>query len=44
MSESRVDLVKTAGTFSLGGEDFEVEDNIWLVGDEREVSGHRRGP
>ncbi len=32
-----MDLVKTAGTFSLGGEDFEVEDNIWLVGDEREV-------
>lgn len=37
MSEVRVDLVRTAGIFSLGGEDFEVEDNIWLVGDDREV-------
>ena len=37
MSDVRVDLVRTAGTFSLGGEDFEVEDNIWLVGNEAEV-------
>ena len=32
-----MDLVRTAGTFSLGGEDFDVEDNIWLVGDDDEV-------
>lgn len=37
MSEVRVDLVRTAGTFSLGGEDFDVEDNIWLVGDDDDV-------
>jgi glyoxylase-like metal-dependent hydrolase (beta-lactamase superfamily II) len=37
VSEVRVDLVRTAGIFSLGGEDFEVEDNIWLVGDDDEV-------
>ncbi len=27
----------TAGIFSLDGEDFEVENNIWIVGDDREV-------
>ncbi|HEU4487854.1 MAG TPA: MBL fold metallo-hydrolase [Actinomycetota bacterium] len=37
MSELQVDLVRTTGIFSLAGQDFEVEDNIWLVGDEREV-------
>jgi len=37
VSDVQVDLVRTAGTFSLGGEDFEVEDNIWLVGNDREV-------
>jgi glyoxylase-like metal-dependent hydrolase (beta-lactamase superfamily II) len=37
VSEVRADLVRTAGIFSLGGEDFEVEDNIWLVGDDDEV-------
>lgn len=26
----------TAGTFSLDGQTFEVENNIWVVGDERE--------
>lgn len=33
----RIDRVVTAGLFSLDGEDFEVEDNIWLVGDDEEV-------
>ena len=32
-----IELVTTEGIFSLDGEDFEVENNIWLVGDEREV-------
>ena len=32
-----IDHVTTAGTFSLDGQDFEVENNIWLVGDDREV-------
>ena len=33
----RVDMVRTAGIFTLDSEDFEVEDNIWLVGDDDEV-------
>lgn len=33
----RVDLVRTAGVFSLDGEDFDVENNVWLVGDDDEV-------
>ncbi|MCO5318339.1 MAG: MBL fold metallo-hydrolase [Microthrixaceae bacterium] len=34
---ARIDHVVTAGVFSLDGEDFEVENNIWIVGDDREV-------
>ena len=30
--------------FSLDGEDFDVDNNIWLVGDEREVVVDRRRP
>ncbi len=33
----RVDRVVTNGTFSIDGEDFEVDNNIWLVGDDDEV-------
>jgi glyoxylase-like metal-dependent hydrolase (beta-lactamase superfamily II) len=32
-----IELVKTSGIFSLDGDDFEVENNVWIVGDEREV-------
>ncbi len=32
-----IDKVVTSGIFSLDGGDFEVENNIWLVGDESEV-------
>lgn len=32
-----IERVVTAGTFSLDGQDFEVENNVWLVGDEGEV-------
>jgi len=32
-----IDKVVTSGTFSLDGSDFEVDNNIWIVGDEREV-------
>lgn len=32
-----IDRVITAGIFSLDGDDFEVENNIWIVGDDREV-------
>jgi glyoxylase-like metal-dependent hydrolase (beta-lactamase superfamily II) len=33
----RVERVVTHGVFSIDGEDFEVDNNIWIVGDEREV-------
>jgi glyoxylase-like metal-dependent hydrolase (beta-lactamase superfamily II) len=33
----RIDRVRTTGVFSLDGEDFDVENNIWLVGDDDEV-------
>lgn len=33
----RIERIVTSGIFSLDGEDFEVENNIWLVGDDREV-------
>lgn len=29
--------IVTAGTFSLDGETFDVDNNVWLVGDDREV-------
>jgi glyoxylase-like metal-dependent hydrolase (beta-lactamase superfamily II) len=32
-----IDHVVTSGTFSLDGEDFAVDNNIWLVGDDSEV-------
>jgi glyoxylase-like metal-dependent hydrolase (beta-lactamase superfamily II) len=34
---TRVDRIVTSGTFSLDGEDFDVDNNIWLVGDDDEV-------
>ena len=33
----KVDRITTAGTFSLDGKDYEVENNVWLVGDDRRV-------
>lgn len=32
-----IELVTTSGTFSLDGQDFAVENNVWLVGDGEEV-------
>ena len=32
-----VEHIVTSGTFSLDGQTFEVDNNVWLVGDEREV-------
>jgi glyoxylase-like metal-dependent hydrolase (beta-lactamase superfamily II) len=32
-----IERVTTSGIFSLDGQDFEVENNIWIVGDDREV-------
>ncbi len=34
MATKRVDRVVTRGIFSLDGEDFEVDNNIWIVGDD----------
>ncbi|MCU0274336.1 MAG: MBL fold metallo-hydrolase [Acidimicrobiales bacterium] len=34
---ARIDHVVTSGIFSLDGEDFQVDNNIWIVGDDREV-------
>ena len=33
----KLDRAVTSGTFSIDGEDFEVENNIWVVGDNHEV-------
>ncbi len=33
---ARIDHAVSSGTFSLDGETFDVENNIWVVGDDRE--------
>ncbi len=33
----RIDHVVTSGVFSLDGDDFDVDNNIWIIGDDREV-------
>jgi glyoxylase-like metal-dependent hydrolase (beta-lactamase superfamily II) len=44
----RVERVRTAGVFSLDGQDFDVENNVWLVGDDDQVlvvdAAHDAGP
>jgi len=37
MSTARVDHLVTSGLFSLDGQDFDVQNNVWLVGDDNEV-------
>lgn len=32
----RIDHATTSGTFSLDGETFEVENNVWVIGDDSE--------
>jgi len=34
---ARIDQVVVPGVFSLDGQDFDVENNVWLVGDDDEV-------
>lgn len=34
---ARIDKVTTSGIFSLDGGNFEVENNVWLIGDDSEV-------
>jgi glyoxylase-like metal-dependent hydrolase (beta-lactamase superfamily II) len=45
---ARIERVVTSGTFSLDGQDFAVDNNVWLVGDDREVividAAHDAGP
>ena len=36
MSRARVDHAVTSGTFSLDGETFDVDNNVWVVGDDDE--------
>ncbi len=36
-SALRVERVRTTGIFSLDGGDYEVENNIWLIGNDTEV-------
>ena len=33
---ARIDHTETSGTFSLDGETFDVDNNVWLVGDDEE--------
>lgn len=33
----RVEQVVTSGVFSLDGQDFEVENNVWLIGNDSDV-------
>ncbi len=34
---ARIEKVVTSGVFSLDGQDFDVDNNVWLIGDEQEV-------
>ena len=44
----RIDKVVVSGVFSLDGQDFDVDNNVWLVGDDDEVlvidAPHDAGP
>ncbi len=35
--KARIDKLITSGTFSLDGQDFDVDNNVWLIGDDSEV-------
>jgi glyoxylase-like metal-dependent hydrolase (beta-lactamase superfamily II) len=37
VSAARIDKVVVSGVFSLDGQDFDVDNNVWLVGDDDEV-------
>ena len=42
MMTARIEKAVVSGTFHLDGQDFDVDNNVWLVGDDDEVRGHRR--
>ncbi len=35
--DARIDKVVVSGVFSLDGQDFDVDNNVWLLGDDDEV-------
>jgi len=37
MSRARIEKAVVSGVFSLDGQDFDVDNNVWLVGDAEEV-------
>ena len=37
MSTARIDKAVVSGVFSLDGQDFDVDNNVWLVGDDDEA-------
>ncbi|WP_299952760.1 MBL fold metallo-hydrolase [uncultured Modestobacter sp.] len=37
MSAARIEKAVVSGVFSLDGQDFDVDNNVWLVGDDDEV-------
>ena len=37
----KIDRAVTSGTFSIDGEDFEVDNNIWVVGDAAHIIFNR---
>ena len=37
MSDVRIELITTDGIFSLDGADFEVTNNVWMIGNDQEV-------
>ena len=39
---ARIDHVVTSGTFSSTGGTWDVDNNVWIVGDDHEVRRHRR--
>ncbi|HEY6795366.1 MAG TPA: MBL fold metallo-hydrolase [Kineosporiaceae bacterium] len=45
---ARIDHVVTSGVFSLDGQDFDVDNNVWIVGDDSEVivvdAAHQAAP
>jgi glyoxylase-like metal-dependent hydrolase (beta-lactamase superfamily II) len=45
---ARIDHAVVSGVFSLDGQDFDVDNNVWLVGDDDEVlvidAPHEAGP
>ena len=48
MSAARIEKAVVSGVFSLDGQDFDVDNNVWLVGDDDEVlvvdAPHRAEP